>query len=265
VPKVDAAVFATQRTRVDMFAATADQWDSLFHADDVTEPVEASAFTKADLIPEQILRRLYVDDYRCGGLPTGHDVLVSQLINILRAYLPSTRKSVPVVGLDRTWDFEPEQLPETMASGKLTFSLPILSSPPVAGAGPKPHLEPPFRFSQTVQQLERLTESAALEALNDDAAAERRRKASADALTFIAKLPETVPVPTASGAEDGEVVLEWSSGDREAVAGFEGDGCFGYALLKGGKFVPGRHEGVLDERPLPEDLISYLVDGEQPA
>lgn len=112
-----------------------------------------------------------------------------------------------------------------------------------------------FPFSSVIRAIEGLRERAPLRTKE---AVERLNNAVPDALKFVAKLPDTVPAPTVSAAEDGEVVLEWVLGPSQAVAGFEGDGGFGYALLKNGKFAPGEHEGELDDRPLPADLISYL-------
>lgn len=78
-----------------------------------------------------------------------------------------------------------------------------------------------------------------------------------DAVTFIARLPESAPMPIVSANEDGELVLEWLMDGKEAIAGFDGDGHFGYTMLIDGKFRPGQDEGSI-ENELPTDLMSYL-------
>ena len=55
------------------------------------------------------------------------------------------------------------------------------------------------------------------------------------------------------------MVLEWFMNGREAVEVSRGDESFGYALLEGGQFVPGEHDGLLDNEELPPDLIDYLT------
>lgn len=91
----------------------------------------------------------------------------------------------------------------------------------------------------------------------DTEASVRLKAAVGDALVFLASLPGAIPAPHASAAEDGEVLLEWKMGVKQAVAGFEGDSRFGYALLRGKLFEPGEHEGVVGG-DLPEDLARYL-------
>lgn len=81
-----------------------------------------------------------------------------------------------------------------------------------------------------------------------------------DAITFAALLPDNIPEPTISAAQDGEIVIEWVKGNKKAVAGFEGDGHFGYTLYKNGKFKPGAAEGCLENGSLPSDLVRYLEE-----
>jgi hypothetical protein len=114
---------------------------------------------------------------------------------------------------------------------------------------------PFFKFSNTIHQLQALRTRP----LQQEEDRERLQVAIREALIFVTKLPQMVPEPSVSASDEGEVVLEWYVGKNEAVAGFEGDGGFGYTLLEGGQFIPGQQEGVLDGRPPPSDLISYLM------
>lgn len=79
-----------------------------------------------------------------------------------------------------------------------------------------------------------------------------------DAIAFTALLPDNIPEPIISAADDGEIVIEWAKGNKKAVVGFEGDGYFGYTLFKNGKFKPGAEEGCLENGSLPSDLVEYL-------
>lgn len=93
--------------------------------------------------------------------------------------------------------------------------------------------------------------------LDSDEARQVRERASRDGMVFVAGLPDGMPMPTVSGASDGEVVLEWRGMISGAVAGFEGDGCFGYALLRGQRYQPGEHDGSV-AGTIPADLLEYL-------
>lgn len=89
---------------------------------------------------------------------------------------------------------------------------------------------------------------------------ERLRAAIMDAIKFLARLPKA-PTPIVALCEEGEVTLEWRSEKKRAMANFEGDGEFGYALLAdNGKFSPGRENGAIEAEHLPTDLIEYLAD-----
>ena len=81
----------------------------------------------------------------------------------------------------------------------------------------------------------------------------------ADAIMFIASLPELLPIPSVIIAEDGEILFEWNITERRrAIVGLEGDGYYGYTL-KGndGHYRSGLYEGRIMEE-LPEDLAEYL-------
>ncbi len=82
--------------------------------------------------------------------------------------------------------------------------------------------------------------------------------ADRDAIAFANTLWPECPTPYRFRAEDGEVVIEWSSqtGDR-AIVSIEGDGLYGYCMKVNGKFVPGSFDGVIGA-PIPDDLASYL-------
>jgi len=83
--------------------------------------------------------------------------------------------------------------------------------------------------------------------------------AAADAAWLVFKLPEGLPSPSIVMADDGEIVIEWAEGDKKAVIGLDGDGGFGYALYREGKFRAGDHDGVIGTA-LPIDLMTYLND-----
>ena len=78
-----------------------------------------------------------------------------------------------------------------------------------------------------------------------------------DAMKFAVHVPFGLRQPLIWVDDENEIVFEWRFSDRHAVVSFEGDGVFGYALLKGDRFVPGQHRGDLNS-PLPSDLASYL-------
>ena len=81
----------------------------------------------------------------------------------------------------------------------------------------------------------------------------------ADAIMFIASLPELVTIPSVVIAEDGEIFFEWNiTQRRRCIVGLEGDGYYGYTL-KGndGHYRSGLYEGRIME-DLPEDLYLFL-------
>jgi hypothetical protein len=87
--------------------------------------------------------------------------------------------------------------------------------------------------------------------------AQALKSAYTDCLRFLgllkAKTPTVIDV-----AADGEIVLEWRDDGRRATATFEGDGEFGYAMRRDGRFVPGAHQARVTDS-LPEDLAAYLA------
>lgn len=85
-----------------------------------------------------------------------------------------------------------------------------------------------------------------------------RIEAVNDAIRFLRHIPADIAgPPSISGASDGEVVLEWHDQNRRAVVGFEGDGCFGYALHIDGRYQPGQYHGSVDSG-VPQDFLDYL-------
>jgi len=94
-------------------------------------------------------------------------------------------------------------------------------------------------------------------ALSDQKSIDRFARASGDVIAFLSRAPNSLAEPKAAVAEDGEIVFEWKTGSKHAVVDFEGDGVFGYALLKDGRFRPGDLKGDLT-RSLPDDLLEYL-------
>lgn len=87
-----------------------------------------------------------------------------------------------------------------------------------------------------------------------------------DANAFMGMLPDTLPKPTISVCEDGEISLDWISIKLKAclAVGFEGDGSYSYAVRINGKTSP----GVVDDpglKELPEDIIeaaAIMMTGE---
>ncbi len=78
-----------------------------------------------------------------------------------------------------------------------------------------------------------------------------------DAQQFLALLPEAYASSADVDWADDEVCIEWRTEEAALIATFEGDGAFGYALLRDGQFVPG-DVVVTSISELPEDLVSYL-------
>jgi len=83
------------------------------------------------------------------------------------------------------------------------------------------------------------------------------QKSTADAISFASNLNRVTP-PHVSANEDGEVAFQWMKDAARLLISFEGDGRYGYAMLKGGAFAPGKVE-VESASDLPEDLNEYLV------
>lgn len=81
--------------------------------------------------------------------------------------------------------------------------------------------------------------------------------AAADARSFIQCIPSDVAMPRFATDGESEIVISWRTANKRAVLNFEGDGSFGYALLKGNRFVPGAEEGRATG-PFPSDLLAYL-------
>lgn len=59
-------------------------------------------------------------------------------------------------------------------------------------------------------------------------------------------------------AEEGEIAFEWKWGERHAILSIEEDGTIGYAMDRGGQFLPGSEIAKLGA--LPGDLLEYLAD-----
>ncbi len=78
-----------------------------------------------------------------------------------------------------------------------------------------------------------------------------------DSLQFLAKFPRELPLPNAHYAEDGEIVLEWFFNNKSVVLSITGDGYYGYAILKNGKYVAGQSDGSVNNIITPE-LYEYL-------
>lgn len=85
--------------------------------------------------------------------------------------------------------------------------------------------------------------------------------AISDAARFVAAIPDGAPRPVISGSDQGEVAFEWRLPTGRAIATFEGDGAFGYAMQRGGRFAPGAHE-VNSPDQFPLDLQEYLTAGQ---
>lgn len=114
----------------------------------------------------------------------------------------------------------------------------------------------PDTLLATIDEIEELTDRAAIET---DEAKETLERAIVDAISFIAKLPRTIR-PLVGASEDGEVVLRWYHGGADVVVEFEGDGHFGYAFLRGDRFVPGKYEGIV-KGDVPPDLVAEIEAG----
>lgn len=106
----------------------------------------------------------------------------------------------------------------------------------------------------TIEELSNLSEKACVDTADVRATL---KQAVVDAIKFIAKLKVTNK-PLISASEDGDVVLQWhTDGAGGAIVEFEGDGHFGYALLKYDRYVPGEYEGRLTD-DLPPDLDTAI-------
>jgi hypothetical protein len=78
-----------------------------------------------------------------------------------------------------------------------------------------------------------------------------------DARKFANSLPYDLAKPDIWTDEDSEVAFEWKGAGRHALASFEGNGSFGYAMRRGDRFVPGAFPGDL-KNGIPRDLVNYL-------
>jgi hypothetical protein len=80
-----------------------------------------------------------------------------------------------------------------------------------------------------------------------------------DARNFAKSLPFDLPRPNIWTDAETEVALEWKDNSHHAMASFEGNHSFGYALRRGNRFVPGAFPGDL-AGGVPRDLVNYLRD-----
>lgn len=80
-----------------------------------------------------------------------------------------------------------------------------------------------------------------------------------DSLQFLTNFPYELPLPRAHYSEDGEVILEWFFNNKSVVLSITGDGYYGYALLKNGKYVAGQSDGNINNVIIFE-LYDYLKD-----
>lgn len=104
---------------------------------------------------------------------------------------------------------------------------------------------------------------AALLATSEEWDPESRKdlaRAVNDAIRFIVNWPRHLPLPSAGASEYGEVAFHWSISDRNAIVRFEGDGAYGYALLKDGRYVSGEID-VSSPSEIPSDIKEYLSLG----
>jgi hypothetical protein len=85
------------------------------------------------------------------------------------------------------------------------------------------------------------------------------QKMARDALEWWGSLRQPVPEPRAWTDGSSEVGLRWIAGQRHALAIFEGDGEFGYAMLTETGFQPGAEDGTI-KSGMPADLGAYLDD-----
>jgi hypothetical protein len=109
------------------------------------------------------------------------------------------------------------------------------------------------RLIEAIETLGKLTEGWS----GEDSVAPSEQ-AIKDARLFASLLPDEIPEPTVCAADDGEILIDWVIADEKAVVGLEGDGRFGYALYRGGRYEPGNQEGDLSAHDLPSDLKAYL-------
>lgn len=93
--------------------------------------------------------------------------------------------------------------------------------------------------------------------LEEEGASATAASTSLEAFKFLHAIPSNVALPWASLSMDGEVFLKWNVGKKEASVMFAGHGQIGYALLRDGRFVPGREEATVDS--FPSDLFAYLI------
>lgn len=84
------------------------------------------------------------------------------------------------------------------------------------------------------------------------------QKSLQDALTFIRNFPKDLNFPIMSGADDGEIVIEWKTTEHHLIISFSGDGIFEYTIYNGKEFVPGAEIGCINQTKIPKDILEYL-------
>jgi hypothetical protein len=82
--------------------------------------------------------------------------------------------------------------------------------------------------------------------------------AATDALRFCALLPKDAPKLRINNSSDGEIVIECRLNSAGFLAEFVGDGSYGYAIFKEGKYYPGEYAGALTSGRLPADLAAVF-------
>jgi len=76
---------------------------------------------------------------------------------------------------------------------------------------------------------------------------------------------EGAPRPIISASDDGVIHFDWRNGEKKASVRIEGDGEFGFALFRNGRYQPGQEDGKLEDDILPRELRDYLVPIEENA
>ncbi|MFT0533287.1 hypothetical protein ACMHYJ_10750 [Castellaniella hirudinis] len=69
-------------------------------------------------------------------------------------------------------------------------------------------------------------------------------------------MPADIHLPTASYADDGEIVLPWFLGQRRAEMSFLGEGQIGCTMRENGRYVPGAE--TASPSSFPAGLRDYL-------
>lgn len=115
-----------------------------------------------------------------------------------------------------------------------------------------------LQTSQALQLTRRVGELSAPLLSRDKDIQDCFHRAKGDAVKFAARLPKDTPLPSISISEDGEIVFDWRWEGKRALVDFDGDGSFGYALLRNGRFEPGAEAGDLAVSVLPADFRTYF-------